>query len=832
MAGNSKGSGRGLDRVQKGELQFFGDFMCMKGDSLAVHERDKLARSGKGGRRTATATAPGSRVPIPYGVFGGSEMLVDANMEGPKGKQQEVFVHVDGVAPKNAPSVPSSFPSQDNPLPHREQPSRKNDSRTAHESRIHKPQNIPGSSKMVFDTASGISAEEQQEILVHINGIAERNRQSLAAETEDGKGAGKRLKAKKNGGLFPILVNFFAIAALAGGLYALYSLQDEAGIQARQGIRVFNPMERTIIDEIRRETSDMLGVKDMEIAIITHFLAEVEAQMELIADSEILTPEQLATYGQLMERQERLRMELAQAQEGRSRILNEAHIQEAVVQAQFNTRIQIETQMQEFVAIGEVPPPEKLAAHEQLRSQQEAFHEALAMAREERSLILSETRAREAELQAQLDAHASIEAQLRGLIAGGVALTPEQQAAHEQLRSQQEELSEALALAWDERSLILDEARMREAELQAQLNVRIHDLAPHSHTPDPELEAVLDEFARLSMDQTQAERAETMIAGLFASARRQIAENRFHEAEETILSLRVILNDPIFQVSRAAQPRREFYVHATDTLEELLTRYSLANEAIRTGVLPPDRDAEIRLEQEIARLMGELEAMENTINTMGATEADLAQFVAQLENTIGNLQSTNATLNSQVGILQQESATLNSQVGTLQQESITLNSQVGTLQQESATLNSQMGILQQENTTLNSQVGTLQQESATLNSQVGTLQQENTVLNSQVGTLQQENATLNSQMATLQRESVTLDSQMALQQENATLNSQVNTLQQENATLNSQVDTLRTDINRQAQLAENLRQDVQSLRTTNMSLSNQLNQLRDALLYE
>ena len=793
MASNKKGSGKGPDRVQKGDLQFFGDFMCMRGDSLAVHEKEKPPKPDQDDRRTATATAYGGHAPISYGVFGGSEILVASSLEGSKGKQQEIFVHVDGIAPKN----------------------------------------VPDKSNTAFDAGSGISEEEQQEILVQINGIAEKNRQSLSTETENGdQGARKRLNAKKNGGLFPVLVNFFVVAALIGGLYALYSLQDEADVLARQETRVFNPMERTIIEEIRRETTDMLEVKDMEIAIITHFLADIEMQMEIIAGSEVLTPEQLATYGQLRERQEGLRRELIQAQEGRSRILNEAHVQEAVLQAQFNTRIQIETQMREFFANGEVPPLEKLAAHEQLRSQQEEFREALARAREERSMILNETRAREAELQAQLDVRTSVEAQLRELIASGMAMTPEQRAAYERLRSQQEELSGALALAWEERSLILDEARAREAELQAQLNARIHDLDPR-HTPAPELEVMHDEFARLSMEQAQAERAEILIASLFASARRQIAENRFHEADETIISLRMILNDPAFQASSATHLRREFYVHATDTLEELLTRYGIANEAMRIGVLPPDRDAEIRLEQEIARLTEKLEAMEHVINTMYMAEADWTQLVTQLENSIGNLQSTNASLNSQMGSLQSENTIMNSRMGTLQQDNTALNSRASNLQSENAALNSQVGSIQQENETLNSQVGTLQQDNITLNSQMGNLRQENTTLNSQMGNLQQENTALNSRVSGLQSANTTLNSQVgSLQQENTALNSRVGNLQQENATLNSRVGTLQADISRQAQATENLRQDVQSLRTTNMSLSNQLNQLREALLHE
>jgi hypothetical protein len=48
-----------------------------------------------------------------------------------------------------------------------------------------------------IDESSGISAEEQREILVQINGIAEKNRQSLAAGAGSDTGKEKKRKAKR-----------------------------------------------------------------------------------------------------------------------------------------------------------------------------------------------------------------------------------------------------------------------------------------------------------------------------------------------------------------------------------------------------------------------------------------------------------------------------------------------------------------------------------------------------------------------------------------------------------------------------------------------------------
>jgi len=706
------------------------------------------------------------------------------------------------------------------------------------------PQTGSDTSEIIIDASSGIPVEEQQEILVQINGIAEKNRRSLSAGAENKGGLGKHFKAKKNDGLFPVLVNFFAIAALVGGLFALYSLQSEAYVRAREGTRVFNTTERVIIEEIRRKTNDLLLTKDLEIAILTAWLAEVEAQLELIAGYEMLSLEQMITYDRLVVRQGELRVALALAREERSRILNESRRYEAVLQSQFNTRTQIETQIREFTAIGEEPPPEQLSAYEQIRLEQEEFRAALELTRTERSILLSEARTREAELQAQLDARHVVEAQLMEFAAIGDAWTPERQATYERLRSQEEDLRAALVQSWDERSIILDGTRIREAELQAQLDARVYEFDLRADTPAPELEAALNELAQLSMEQTQAERMEALIASLFASANRQLVENRFDDAGETLRDLRVVLYAPAFQAIHTVQSRREIYIQATDALETLLGRYITANQAMHTamlqlyrdaeilvqdelaqvgapppvvipeiavqdeaaqlGALPPAvipgiavqdeavqlaREAEAELQQEVLRLTAELTAREYIIGAMRTHMEAPVQFVTQLESTIGTLQTTNATLNAQISNLQQANSALATQLSNLQSANSALTTQVNTLQTANATLNTRANTLDATNSTL---------------------QTTNTNLNTQLGTLQTTNATLNIQVNTL--------------------NAQVDNL-------NTQVDTLQTSLGMQTRTSESLRQEnqtlgqeIQFLQASNANLSSLLSRLQQAVL--
>jgi chromosome segregation ATPase len=110
-------------------------------------------------------------------------------------------------------------------------------------------------SGIVFDAKSGISEEEQREILAKINGIAEKNRLSISEGTE-GKNKDLSFKAKKSGAGFPVIVNIIAFAALAGGMVLLSSMQGKTDAQIRTGAKVYSSVERALIEKIRMETQN------------------------------------------------------------------------------------------------------------------------------------------------------------------------------------------------------------------------------------------------------------------------------------------------------------------------------------------------------------------------------------------------------------------------------------------------------------------------------------------------------------------------------------------------------------------------------------------------
>ena len=193
--------------------------------------------------------------------------------------------------------------------------------------------------KDIIDAGLEISQEEQRKIVAQIDSLIEKSRRSLAIGKDPREASGTHFKAKKSGGLFPILVNVFAALALVGGYFMMYSFQNDADVNAREGTRIFNDAERRLIDEIRRETTALLGAMDSEISMLLTTLNDIEAQLrEFMRAGVVLTPEQVVLRDQLLARQEEGAAALAQARDDRSRLLDYARSQESVVRVQVDER--------------------------------------------------------------------------------------------------------------------------------------------------------------------------------------------------------------------------------------------------------------------------------------------------------------------------------------------------------------------------------------------------------------------------------------------------------------------------------------------------------------
>ena len=179
-------------------------------------------------------------------------------------------------------------------------------------------------SDVVFDTSSGISLEEQQEILAGINAMSSGSRLVPDAAAD------AVVNAKKKGFLFPLLVNIAAGIVLALGFIFLFLLQGQEEQGIRENSTSLGITERKMIQEIRQETNQLLGEKEKEInGILSKLRAADAEQKELQNSVESLTEEQKARVAALLLLQEEYRSTLSFLEDEKASIIEDSMQKEA-----------------------------------------------------------------------------------------------------------------------------------------------------------------------------------------------------------------------------------------------------------------------------------------------------------------------------------------------------------------------------------------------------------------------------------------------------------------------------------------------------------------------
>jgi chromosome segregation ATPase len=261
---------------------------------------------------------------------------------------------------------------------------------------------------IVIDPGIGISEEEQREILTGINRITEKNRLSLAGDTQDagGEPSGKKrsgdegsFTAKKKGSLFPVLVNAAAVMFLAGGFFLFSSFQGKEEVKIRGGDKVYNIAEQALIEEIRRETASQLEAKEREITLMTGKLSGVDSELQELQDS---------VEAMMNEKEAELRKAMSGAFAEERRRLVEQNLSEAAIaerMRQFDAeRIALmNIELTDYRHRLDREQEESAAA---LKNLQEEYRSNLSGLQNERSQLLEASRAREAALRSQLEAGA------------------------------------------------------------------------------------------------------------------------------------------------------------------------------------------------------------------------------------------------------------------------------------------------------------------------------------------------------------------------------------------------------------------------------------------
>ena len=187
------------------------------------------------------------------------------------------------------------------------------------------------SGEIVFDTTSGISLEEQQEILAGINAMAGGSRLVTAAPL---------VKAKKRGILFPLIVNIGALFLLGLGFALILFFYGNDEQEIRESSAALGLTERKLIQEIRQETYRQIREKESQINDILSKLSAVDAEYHTLQGSvETLTETNQERASYLLSMQEQYRYTLSELEEQKVHILEDSRLREAELRYQAEEKV-------------------------------------------------------------------------------------------------------------------------------------------------------------------------------------------------------------------------------------------------------------------------------------------------------------------------------------------------------------------------------------------------------------------------------------------------------------------------------------------------------------
>ncbi len=246
-----------------------------------------------------------------------------------------------------------------------------------------------GRDEFAFDPDSGISEEDQKDVLRQIERVATQNRMDVRPEEF-------AVKAAKRGILFPVLVNLVAVIALVGGLGALYFFFQKGETQLSRSETGTITAEGKLIETFKKESEARLLEKNQQINQIQDRLQQIDKQRQDL---------QANMDSKIQERESQLKASMAAELEAEKARLQKQGLSEkdinsrlAALEAQRNA--ESSRQLEAFRAQAET---DRQKADENLKALQAEFNSNLSKANLERQQVLDESKKREADLQAQLE---------------------------------------------------------------------------------------------------------------------------------------------------------------------------------------------------------------------------------------------------------------------------------------------------------------------------------------------------------------------------------------------------------------------------------------------
>jgi chromosome segregation ATPase len=246
---------------------------------------------------------------------------------------------------------------------------------------------VKTTSELSFDAESGISKEDQKDILQAIENVVTQNK--IAATPEDFV-----VKAAKRGILFPSLVIAAAALALVVGGAAFYFLFQKGETQITRGTLGTITAEGQLIQAVRQEANARLQEKNQEITSIQGRLADIDKQRQDLQSN-------MDT--KVNQKEEELRAQMASAlATEKSRLEAEGLSRQAVALRMTELEKQRSGQLeQQLEAYRKQANVERALAEKNLATLQQNYEANLAQANTEKQQVTAEAQKREADLRGQ-----------------------------------------------------------------------------------------------------------------------------------------------------------------------------------------------------------------------------------------------------------------------------------------------------------------------------------------------------------------------------------------------------------------------------------------------
>ncbi|MDR3343265.1 MAG: hypothetical protein LBT14_10875 [Treponema sp.] len=513
---------------------------------------------------------------------------------------------------------------------------------------------------LVFDTTSGISEEEQREILARIDTIAGKNR--IAPTPEFVKTA-----AKKRGFLFPLLVNLGALMVLAGGFLLLFNGHGKDEADIREEAAILGITERKLIQEIRKETTLQISEQERQIADILAKLAGVDAELRNL---------QVSMDKRLAEKEAELRHDMDRELREEQTRLNMENLSEAVIAERMRTfdEERIVRLNAELATFRQQLDAEKRISEAQLQKLHDEYQNQLALVHRERAQILETSRIREANLYAQF------------------------QEKNNELTSLYEQSRNDLTATQEELQQLTDEGE-RSALIEGQLGgyyTMVNDYIRQDRLPEAtETLAAMREFLDTpSFQNIRAIQSRKELYLATINALSGMIEDRLQAASPGVSPIEV----PQIEASSGIAPSGDeaASLMASASYEATIAELQKQTEALTAALT--ERDKTIAAIQTQGSSQGRAAAnYENTISSLRKENTTLEKTVASRDSTISELRTQTTSLQQTVATRESTIGELRTQNTSLQQTVSARESTISELQTQNTTLQQTTEQLRQTN---------------------------------------------------------------------------------------------------------------------------------------